>query len=126
MKQEKLAVDGGKPVRTKPLPLEFPGVHHMDSREVQAAIRALRARSPFRYMGIEFKREVEKFEAEFRRFVGVKHALAVASGTGALHTALSALAVGPSQEVIVPAYLWVSVVAAVVKEVPIIYWTNGQ
>lgn len=115
MNQEKLAIDGGKPVRTKPLPLEFPGVHHMDAQEIQAAVRLLRARSPFRYYGIELQKEVEKLEAEFARFLGVKHALAVASGTGALHTALSALGVGPGQEVIVPAYMWVSVVAAVVN-----------
>ena len=41
MKPEKLAIDGGKPVRTKPLPLEFPGVHHMDRKETQAALRVL-------------------------------------------------------------------------------------
>src|SRR4029078_9071925 len=61
------------------------------------------------------EKEVDKLEMEFARFVGVKHALAVTSGTGALHVALSALGVGPGQEVIVPAYLWVSVVAAVVN-----------
>jgi len=115
MKQEKLAIDGGKPVRTKPLPLEFPGVHHMDAKEIQAAVRLLRARSPFRYYGVKLQKEVEKLEAEFARFLGVKLALAVASGTGALHTALSAFGVGPGQEVIVPAYMWVSVVAAVVN-----------
>jgi 8-amino-3,8-dideoxy-alpha-D-manno-octulosonate transaminase len=115
MNREKLAIDGGKPVRTKPLPLEFPGVHHMDAKEIQAAVRLLRARSPFRYYGIKLQKEVEKLEAEFARFLGVKHALAVASGTGALHAALSALGVGPGQEVIVPAYMWVSVVAAVVN-----------
>jgi dTDP-4-amino-4,6-dideoxygalactose transaminase len=119
MNQEKLAVDGGKPVRTKPLPLEFPGVHHMDSKEIQAAVRLLRARSPFRYYGVKLQKEVEKLEAEFARFLGVKHALAVASGTGALHAALSALGVGPGQEVIVPAYMWVSVVAAVVNHAAI-------
>ena len=97
MNQEKLAIDGGKPVRTKPLPLEFPGVHHMDAKEIQAAVRLLRARSPFRYYGIKLQKEVEKLEAEFARFLGVKHALAVASGTGALHAALSALGVGPGQ-----------------------------
>jgi 8-amino-3,8-dideoxy-alpha-D-manno-octulosonate transaminase len=112
---EKLAIDGGKPVRTKPLPLEFPGVHHMDSKEIQAAVRLLRARSPFRYYGVKLQKEVEKFESEFARVVGVKHAIAVSSGTGALHTALSALAAGPGQEVIVPAYMWVSVLAAVVN-----------
>jgi dTDP-4-amino-4,6-dideoxygalactose transaminase len=115
MGHKKLAVDGGKPVRRKPLPLEFPGVHHMDSKEVQAAIRLLKSRSLFRYYGLHLRKEVEKLEAEFARFAGVKYAVAVSSGTGALHTALSALGAGPGQEIIVPAYLWVSVLAAVVN-----------
>jgi 8-amino-3,8-dideoxy-alpha-D-manno-octulosonate transaminase len=59
---------------------------------------------------------VDQFESEFASFIGVKHALAVSSGTGALQTALSALGVGPGQEIIVPAYMWVSVVAAVVNQ----------
>jgi dTDP-4-amino-4,6-dideoxygalactose transaminase len=115
MKSEKLAIEGGKPVRAKPLPLEFPGVHHMDAREVQAAVRVLKARSPFRYYGVKLQKEVEKLESELARLYGVKYAIAVSSGTGALHTALSALGVGPGQEVIVPAYMWVSVLAAVVN-----------
>jgi dTDP-4-amino-4,6-dideoxygalactose transaminase len=113
--KEKLAIEGGKPVRSKPLPLEFPGVHHMDAEEEQAALRVVRSRSLFRYYGIDPQGEVAAFESEFKKFVGVSHALAVSSGTGALHVALSALGVGPGQEVIVPAYLWVSVVAAVVN-----------
>ena len=112
---EKLAIDGGKPVRTEPLPLEFPGVHHMDEEEIEAALRVLKSRSPFRYYGIDLQGEVEAFESEFASFLGVAHAIAVSSGTGALHTALSALGVGPGQEVIVPAYMWVSIVAAVVN-----------
>ncbi len=112
---EKLAIDGGKPVRTKPLPLEFPGVHHIDDREIEAVTRVLKSRSLFRYYGIDLQSEVESFEREFKQFVGAKHAIAVSSGTGALHTALSALGVGPGQEVIIPAYLWVSVIAAVVS-----------
>jgi 8-amino-3,8-dideoxy-alpha-D-manno-octulosonate transaminase len=104
------------PVRTKPLPLEFPGVHHMDEQEVQAAARVLRARSLFRYYGVDLQKEVETFEAEFARFIGVRHAVAVGSGTGALHVALAALGVGPGQEVLIPGYLWVSVVAAVVNQ----------
>ncbi len=104
------------PVRQEPLPLEFPGVHYMDEEEVEAAARVLRARSPFRYYGIGLRNEVAEFESEFSAFVGTRHALAVGSGTGALQTALSALGVGPGQEVIVPAYLWVSVPAAVVNQ----------
>jgi 8-amino-3,8-dideoxy-alpha-D-manno-octulosonate transaminase len=115
VEQEKLAVDGGLPVRREPLPLEFPGIHHMDEEEINAAVRVLRSRSPFRYYGINLQGEVDAFESEFREFLGVSHCLAVSSGTGALHVALSALGVGPGQEVIVPAYMWVSVVAAVVN-----------
>ncbi len=115
MIEGKLAVDGGRPVRTKPLPLEFPGVHHMDNKEVSAALRVLKSRSLFRYYGVRLRKEVETLEAELARSAGVKHAVAVSSGTGALHTALSALGVGPGQEIIVPAYLWVSVLAAVVN-----------
>ena len=110
-----LAMNGGRPVRTTPLPLEFPGVHHMDEEEMDAAIRVLRSRSPFRFYGVDPQGEVEAFESEFKAFESISHCLALTSGTGALHTALAALGVGPGQEVIVPAYMWVSVVAAVVN-----------
>src|SRR5262245_38337410 len=113
--RDALAIEGGSPVRTTPLPLEFPGVHHMNEEEEQAALRVIRSHSLFRYYGVDLQGEVEAFESEIKQFLGISHALAVTSGTGALHVALSALGVGPGQEVIVPAYLWVSVVAAVVN-----------
>jgi 8-amino-3,8-dideoxy-alpha-D-manno-octulosonate transaminase len=103
------------PVRSAPLPLEFPGAHYMDEEEVEAAARVLRSRSLFRYYGIDPQGEAEAFEAELARYLGVKHALAVGSGAGALHVALAALGVGPGQEVILPAYMWVAVAAAVVN-----------
>jgi 8-amino-3,8-dideoxy-alpha-D-manno-octulosonate transaminase len=113
--QVRLALHGGAPVRSVPLPLEFPGIHHMGEEEIEAAVRVLRSRSPFRFYGLDLQGEVEAFESEFAAFQGVSHCLALTSGTGALHTALAALGVGPGQEVIVPAYMWVSVVAAVVN-----------
>ena len=115
MTQNKLAIKGGKPIRKNPLPLEFPGVHHMDKKEIKAAVRVLKARSLFRYYGVDLKKEVSKLESEFAQQLGTKYAIGVASGTGALYVALSALGVGPGQEVIVPAYLWVSVLAAIVN-----------
>jgi len=115
MGRERLAIEGGAPVRTEPLPLEFPGVHYMNEEEVEAAVRVLRSRSLFRHYGLVAPQEVKSFEAEFAEFVGARHALGVSSGTGALHVALAALAVGPGQEIIVPAYLWASVLAAVVN-----------
>jgi dTDP-4-amino-4,6-dideoxygalactose transaminase len=112
---EPLAIDGGNPVRTIPLPLEFPGMHYIDDEEVAAVMRVLKSRSLFRYYGIDPQGEVAAFETEFAEFIGVKHVLAVTSGSGALQTALSALGVGPGREVIVPAYMWVAVIAAVVN-----------
>lgn len=101
--------------RREPLPLEFPGLHYFDDQEIDAVVRVLKRRSPFRYYGIEAPLEVSAFESEFAAYLGVAHAVAVNSGTAALHVALSALGVGPGQEVIVPAYMWASVVAAVVN-----------
>ncbi len=112
---ETLALAGGEPVRKEPLPLEFPGAHWMDEREIEAVLRVLRSRSLFRYYGLDLQAEAESFEREFAAFLGSRYALAVTSGTGALHVALSALGVGPGQEIIVPAYLWVSVLASVVN-----------
>jgi 8-amino-3,8-dideoxy-alpha-D-manno-octulosonate transaminase len=51
---------------------------------------------------------VAKFEQEFAQFMRVKHVLAVTSGTAALHCALTALEVGPGDEVVMPAWTWYS------------------
>jgi len=52
--------------------------------------------------------KVREFEKLFAERHQVKHALAVTSATTALHLALVALGVGPGDEVIVPAFTWVS------------------
>jgi perosamine synthetase len=48
--------------------------------------------------------KVAEFEAELARACEVEHAVAVSSGTAALHLALLALGIGPGDEVLVPAY----------------------
>src|SRR5262249_22245243 len=48
-------------------------------------------------------RKVKSFEEDFAQYVGCKHAVAVNSGTAALHIALDAIGIREGDEVIVPA-----------------------
>ena len=52
--------------------------------------------------------KVAEFEARFAAYTKAPYALATTSATTALHMALVALGVGPGDEVIVPAFTWVS------------------
>ncbi len=51
---------------------------------------------------------VSKFEEEFARYIGIKHAIAVNTGTAALHIAIAALNIGPGDEVIVPPFTFIA------------------
>lgn len=56
---------------------------------------------------------VRAFEAGIAQLLGVEHAVAVTSGTAALDVALKALGIGPDDEVIVPALVYVATANAV-------------
>jgi perosamine synthetase len=51
---------------------------------------------------------VQEFEQRFGAFTGAEHCVATSSCTTALHLALAVLGVKPGDEVIVPAFTWVS------------------
>jgi perosamine synthetase len=89
----KLAIDGGTPVRRRPLPY---GGHWVDEDDVAAVAAALR--SDWLTTGPL----VERFEEAFAATVGARQGVAVTSGTAALHAAAFALGVGPGDQVIVP------------------------
>ncbi|MCJ7632824.1 aminotransferase class I/II-fold pyridoxal phosphate-dependent enzyme, partial [Candidatus Bathyarchaeota archaeon] len=52
--------------------------------------------------------QVTQFESSFANYVGTKFAVAVNSGTAALHVALLAAGVGKGDEVIVPSFTFVA------------------
>lgn len=110
---EKLAVDGGSPVRSAPLPLGR-GIALLSDEERAEVLEVLESRSLFRYYGPDLKRKVEGFEDAICEAFGTKHAVATSSGTAGLRTALAALGVGCGDEVIVPAFTFIATVNAVV------------
>jgi perosamine synthetase len=96
---EKLALEGGKPVRRQ----KFPDYHAVvNEREIRAITKVLRSntwrRGPV----------VEQYERDLQKYFGVKHALAVSDGTAALHVAMAALGLGPGDEVVTTPYTFVA------------------
>ncbi len=57
--------------------------------------------------------EVAQFEREFAAYCGTKHAIAVNTGTSALHLALLAAGVGPGDEVITVPFTFVATASAI-------------
>ena len=57
---------------------------------------------------------IHKFEAAFREFAGTGYAIATSSCTGALHMGLSALGIGPGDEVILADINWIATAAPIV------------
>lgn len=102
---KKLAIHGGKPVRTKPLPA-WPSY----DEEIEAAIEVLRSGKHARQSGSY----VAQFEAAFAAYFGVKYAIALSSGTAAIHVALAALGIGPGDDVINTAHCFIGTATPVV------------
>ncbi len=57
---------------------------------------------------------LHRFEALFREYLGVRHAIATSSCTGALHMGMAALGIGPGDEVILADTNWIASVSPVV------------
>ena len=75
----------------------------------------LESRNPFRFNNPLDKSKVALFENEWAARMQTKYALAVTSGTAALHVAMAALEVGPGDEVILPAWTWYSCYNTVIQ-----------
>lgn len=82
-----------------------------DPRVIASALRILARGDLARYYSSGVS-EVEAFEKELAKAVGVHKTLGVNSGTSALICALVGLGIGPGDEVLVPAYTWVATAAA--------------
>jgi len=104
---EKLAIKGGpKAVRNK-----LEGWPRFDERAIQAVVEVLKSGKVNYWTGPKGM----EFEKKYAAWQGSRYAISVATGTAALHTALSALGIGPGDEVIVPSYTFIATSFSVVQ-----------
>ena len=88
---EKPAIEGGKPIRDTFLPY---GKQNLDNKEIEEVIDTLK--SDWITTGPKMK----LFEDKFKKYIGSEFAVAVNSGTAALHVSTSSINIQPGDEVI--------------------------
>jgi UDP-4-amino-4,6-dideoxy-N-acetyl-beta-L-altrosamine transaminase len=74
----------------------------IDEEDIQAVVDVLRSD------WITTGPKIEEFEKKFAKYIGVKHAVAVSSGTAGLHAAVFAAGIGDGDEVITTPYTFVA------------------
>jgi len=88
---EQLAINGGKPVRSSLLPY---GHQWIDDEDIASVVEVLRGD------WITQGPKVDEFERKVAEYCGVKYAVAVSSGTAALHAACSVAGISQGDEAI--------------------------
>ncbi len=87
--------------------------------EIAALTKVIRNKTLFRY-GIGS--ECDRFEARYAAWLGVKHFALAASGSNALAAAMTALGLGPGDEILIPAHTYMATATSVlaVGAIPVI------
>jgi len=96
----------------------MPGNELIGKEEMKEVMDVLETGVFMRYEFDERRRgvyKVKEFEDTFAQYLGVRYALGVTSGSAALKVALTALDVGPGDEVIVPAFDFIATYEAVLE-----------
>jgi dTDP-4-amino-4,6-dideoxygalactose transaminase len=92
------------------IPINKPWIDEQEKREVASVLEEGALTSAARDGG----KRVRDFESQVRTYLGVKHVLAVNSGTAALHAALLASGIKQGDEVLIPSFTFVATANAVV------------
>jgi dTDP-4-amino-4,6-dideoxygalactose transaminase len=91
-------------------------MYRMGKEEIEEVSKVIASKQLFRVgdPAAGHLREVDRFEDEWARAMGSRHALLMCGGgTAALVSGLAALGIGPGDEVIVPAYTWMATATSV-------------
>jgi dTDP-4-amino-4,6-dideoxygalactose transaminase len=94
-------------------------VYQVGEEEVDAVTRVIRSGALFRY-GVGH--ECARFEARYAEHLGVRHFALAASGSNALAAAMTAVGLGPGDEVIIPSHTYMATATSVltVGAIPLI------
>jgi dTDP-4-amino-4,6-dideoxygalactose transaminase len=95
-----LALHGGTPAVKDKLP-HWPSFDEAAIRAVEATLRSGKVNYWTGKRGMEFERR-------FAEWQGSRFAISTTNGTAALHVSLTALGIGPGDEVIVPSYTFIA------------------
>lgn len=102
-----------------------PGSYLIGEEEKKALMEVVEAGYLFRYgdrSNPKFLAKVWQLEQEASKFLGIPYIVAVNSGTSALWVSLSALGIGPGDEVIVPGYTFIASITSIIyaRAIPIL------
>lgn len=97
---EKLAIYGGPKAVTSKM-VGWPNFEEKTIKSVEQVLRSGKVSYWTGNKGMEF-------EKRFAEWQGSKYAISVATGTAALHVGLTAMGIGPGDEVIVPSYTFIA------------------
>jgi dTDP-4-amino-4,6-dideoxygalactose transaminase len=111
---QKLAVDGGTPVRQTPWPTYDKGAVFVEPEDEDAAINAIRRHLYFRYdWRPQHETECGKLENALCDYFGSAHALAVTSGTTALALSIMAAGIPPGSLIACPGFAFAATPSAI-------------
>ena len=99
------AIEGGTPVRVRLIPY---GHHWIDDADIAAVSAVLKSD------WITQGEKIAEFEAAVARYCGARYAVAVSSGTAALHAACAVAGIGAGDEAIVPTMTFAATASAVI------------
>jgi dTDP-4-amino-4,6-dideoxygalactose transaminase len=85
-------------------------VYQVGQEEIDALTRVIQSKALFRY-GVGH--ECDRFEERYAKHLGVKHFALAASGSHALAAAMTAVGLGPGDEVIIPAHTYMATATSV-------------
>ena len=105
-KNNRLALLGGNPIRNRPA-YKYNTIGEEEKKAVEEVLNSGQlAQGP----------KVKELEEKFSKFCGTKYAIAVNSGTAAIHAALKSIGIKEGDEVIAPPFTFVATVNPILMQ----------